>query len=41
MRSFIMSKEDVVNWYKASLTTDEDKAAADTLFAQFRAKVLE
>ena len=41
MRSFIMNKEDVVNWYKASLTTEEDKAAADTLFAQFSAKVLE
>ena len=41
MTNFISTKTDVENWYKAILTTEAEREAADDLFAAFRAKVLE
>ncbi len=41
MLSFVETKQDVIDWFKAGLTTDEDKAAADTLINQFIAAMLE
>ena len=41
MLSFLETENDARNWFKAGLTTDEEKADADTLIEQFRNAVLE
>ena len=41
MTTFAKTNEQVIEWFKADLTTDEEKQEADNLIEQFRAAALE